>query len=69
MKIETILIQLVKEQAQQELEEIFKPENKEKFVSMVNDNVNIPLLKEKHEAVIFEALYDLVKEFATKFKK
>ena len=45
-------------------------ETKEMVVDMVNDQVDIPLLKEKHEEIVFEKLYDVfTKVVATKLDK
>ncbi len=69
MKVDELVIKLIKDKAKQEVEEIFDPKNKDKFVDMINDNVNIPILREKDEAIVFDALYDLVHEFVKKIKK
>jgi len=69
MKVDELVIKLIKDKVKQEVEEIFNPKNKEKFVDMINDNVNIPILREKDEAIVFDALYDLVHEFVKKIKK
>lgn len=69
MKVDELVIKLIKDKVKQEVEEIFDPKNKEKFVDMINDNVNIPILREKDEAIVFDALYDLVHEFVKKIKK
>tara|TARA_A100001201_G_C4062607_1_gene193160 strand:+ start:685 stop:894 length:210 start_codon:yes stop_codon:yes gene_type:complete len=69
MKIEKVIVQLVKDKVEEELKEIFNPENKDKFVDMINDNVNIPLLREKDEEIVFSTLYDLVYDFVKKVKK
>ena len=45
-------------------------ETKEMIVDMVNEQVDIPLLKEKHEEIVFEKLYDVfTKVVATKLDK
>ncbi len=69
MKVDELVIKLIKDKVKQEVEEVFDPKNKEKFVDMINDNVNIPILREKDEAIVFDALYDLVHEFVKKIKK
>jgi|TARA_R100001463_G_C3537438_1_gene222147 hypothetical protein len=69
MKVDELVIKLIKDKVKQEVEDIFNPKNKEKFVDMINDNVNIPILREKDEAIVFDALYDLVHEFVKKIKK
>ena len=69
MKVDELLVKLIKDKVESELKGLFKPENKDKFVQMVNDNVNIPILREKDEAIVFDALYDLVYEFVKKVKK
>ncbi len=69
MKVDELVIKLIKDKVKQEVEEIFDPKNKDKFVDMINDNVNIPILREKDEAIVFDALYDLVHEFVKKIKK
>ena len=69
MKVDELVIKLIKDKVKQEIEEVFDPKNKEKFVDMINDNVNIPILREKDEAIVFNALYDLVHEFVKKIKK
>tara|TARA_R110002020_G_scaffold19926_1_gene68291 strand:- start:963 stop:1172 length:210 start_codon:yes stop_codon:yes gene_type:complete len=69
MKVDELVIKLIKDKVKQEVEEVFNPKNKEKFVDMINDNVNIPILREKDEAIVFDALYDLVHEFVKKIKK
>jgi hypothetical protein len=69
MKVDELVIKLIKDKVKQEVEDIFNPKNKEKFVDMINDNVNIPILREKDEAIVFDTLYDLVHEFVKKIKK
>ncbi len=69
MKVDELVIKLIKDKVKQEVEDIFNPKNKKKFVDMINDNVNIPILREKDEAIVFDALYDLVHEFVKKIKK
>ena len=40
----------------------FSEENKKKMIEKINDNVNIPIISEKTEAKILEAIYDSVEE-------
>ena len=39
---------------------IFNDEMKEKIVKELNDNVNIPIINEKTEGKIIEAIYEVV---------
>ena len=45
---------------------IFNDEMKEKIVKELNDNVNIPIISEKTEGKIIDALYDSVEEVIKK---
>ena len=45
---------------------IFNDEMKEKIVKELNDNVNIPIISEKTEEKIIDALYDSVEEVIKK---
>ena len=45
---------------------IFNDEMKDKIVKELNDNVNIPIISEKTEAKILEAIYDSVEEVIKK---
>jgi|TARA_R110000787_G_scaffold187122_1_gene299016 hypothetical protein len=38
---------------------LFNEENKEKIVSELNKNINIPIINEKTEAKIIEAIYEV----------
>ena len=48
------------------IEYIFNEETKEKIVKELNDNINIPILNEKTEAKIFEAVYEAVESVLKK---
>ena len=41
---------------------IFNDEMKDKIVKELNDNVNIPIISEKTEAKILNAIYDSIEE-------
>jgi|TARA_R110000824_G_scaffold7653_9_gene34589 hypothetical protein len=41
---------------------IFNDEMKEKIITKLNDNVDIPIISEKTEAKIITAIYDSVEE-------
>jgi hypothetical protein len=45
---------------------IFNDEMKDKIVRELNENVNIPIISEKTEAKILEAIYDSVEEVIKK---
>ena len=45
---------------------IFNDEMKEKIVKELNDNVNIPIINEKTEAKILEAVYESVEQVVKK---
>ena len=45
---------------------LFNPENKEKLLKALNDNIDIPIIGEKTEAKIIRAIWDTVEEV---FKK
>ena len=45
---------------------LFNPEMKAKLVKALNDNVDIPIIGEKTEAKIINALYDTVEEVIKK---
>jgi len=45
---------------------IFNDEMKEKIVKELNDNVNIPIISEKTEEKILDAVYDSVEEVIKK---
>ena len=42
------------------VEYIFNEENKKKVIKELNDSINIPILNEKTEAKIFEAIWEVV---------
>ena len=42
------------------IEYIFNEESKAKIIKELNDSINIPILNEKTEAKIFEAIYEAV---------
>ena len=42
------------------VEYIFNDETKAKVIQELNDNINIPILNEKTEAKIFEAIWEAV---------
>ena len=44
------------------IEQIFDDELRVKVVTAINDNVNVPIISEKTEGKIIEALYDSVEE-------
>jgi hypothetical protein len=44
------------------VEYIFDDELKVKVVTAINDNVNVPLISEKTEGKIIDALYDSIEE-------
>ena len=45
-------------------------ETKDMVVDFINEEVDIPLLKEKHEEVVFEKIYDIfTKVLAMKLEK
>ena len=45
-------------------------ETKDMVVDFINEEVDIPLLKEKHEEVVFEKIYDIfTKVLAKKLEK
>ena len=45
---------------------IFNDEMKEKIVKELNDNINIPIISEKTEGKIIDAIYDSVEEVVKK---
>ena len=45
---------------------IFNDEMKEKIVKELNDNINIPIISEKTEGKIIDAIYDSVEEVIKK---
>ena len=45
---------------------IFNDEMKEKIVKELNENVNIPIINEKTEAKILEAVYESVEQVVKK---
>ena len=45
---------------------IFNDEMKEKIVKELNENVNIPIINEKTEAKILEAVYESVEQVIKK---
>ena len=45
---------------------IFNDEMKEKIVKELNENINIPIIGEKTEAKILDAIYDSVEEVVKK---
>ena len=44
---------------------IFNDEMKEKIITKLNDNVDIPIISEKTEEKIITAIYDSVEEVVT----
>ena len=42
--------------------QIFSEENKDKIISQINKNVNIPMIGEDTEAKVFEALFEVIEE-------
>ena len=44
------------------VEYIFDDELKDKVVTAINENVNVPLISEKTEGKIIDALYDSIEE-------
>ena len=47
-------------------EKLFNEESRDKVVKALNDNINIPILNEKTEAKIFEAIWDSVEDILKK---
>ena len=45
---------------------IFNEETKAKVIKELNDNINIPILNEKTEAKIFEAIWESVESILKK---
>ena len=45
---------------------IFNDEMKDKIVKELNENINIPIIGEKTEAKILDAIYDSVEEVVKK---
>ena len=45
---------------------LFSPENKEKLLKALNENIDIPIIGEKTEAKILEAIWNTMEEV---FKK
>ena len=45
---------------------LFNEETKAKVIKELNDNINIPILNEKTEAKIFEAIWDSVESILKK---
>ena len=45
---------------------LFNPENKEKLLNALNENIDIPIIGEKTEAKILEAIWNTIEEV---FKK
>ena len=56
-----VIAKIVEEEIEKRL---FSEDAKEKFVKKVNDNVNIPILNEKTEQKIFEAIWEAVEDVA-----
>lgn len=50
----------VEEQFLEVIELLKDNEFKEKFIDALNDDIDIPLLKEKHEKKVFKKIYDLL---------
>ena len=48
------------------VEYIFNEETKAKVIKELNDNINIPILYEKTEAKIFEAIWESVESILKK---
>ena len=42
---------------------------KEKFIDALNDDIDIPLLREKHEEKVFKKIYDLLLKHVDKALK
>ena len=42
--------------------QIFSKENKDKIISQINKNVNIPMIGEDTEAKVFDALFEVIEE-------
>ena len=45
---------------------LFSPENKEKLLKALNENIDIPIIGEKTEAKILEAIWNTIEDI---FKK
>ena len=56
-----VIAKIVEEEIEKRL---FSEDAKEKFVKKVNDNVNIPILNEKTEQKLFEAIWEAVEDVA-----
>ena len=56
-----VIAKIVEEEIEKRL---FSEDAKEKFVKKVNGNVNIPILNEKTEQKIFEAIWEAVEDVA-----
>ena len=52
--------------AQLVAEKLFNDDNRDKIVKALNENINIPILNEKTEAKIFEAIWDSVEDVLKK---
>ena len=50
----------VEEQFLEVIELLKDNEFKENFIDALNDDIDIPLLKEKHEKKVFKKIYDLL---------
>ena len=48
------------------VEYVFNEESKAKIIKELNDSINIPILNEKTEAKIFEAIYEVVESVLKK---
>ena len=51
------------------VEYIFDDELKDKVVTAINENVNVPLISEKTEGKIIDALYDSIEEVVDMIKQ
>ena len=45
---------------------LFNDESKAKIIQELNSNINIPIINEKTEGKIIEAIYDVVEQVLTK---
>ena len=45
---------------------LFNDESKAKIIKELNSNINIPIINEKTEGKIIEAIYDVVEQVLTK---
>tara|TARA_Y100001938_G_C8021792_1_gene395718 strand:+ start:590 stop:775 length:186 start_codon:yes stop_codon:yes gene_type:complete len=47
-------------------EKLFSEDSKDKVVKALNENINIPILNEKTEAKIFEAIWESIEDVLKK---